>query len=69
MNSTRYTVRYHTATEQRGQYVQVVHLAWWLYDWERRATVKMFPVAEEEQAYGLCKLLNSIEEETNGLSK
>lgn len=34
-----------------------------------RATVQSFGVSEKEQAYGLCKLLNSIEEENDGLSK
>ena len=65
----RYTVRYHTATEQEGEYFRVVHTAWWIYDWRDMKTVKMLPVAEEEQANGLCKLLNSIEEENDGLSK
>ena len=65
----RYTVRYHTATEQEGEYFRVVHKSWWLYDWETKKTVHMFPVSEKEQADGLCKLLNSIEEENDGLSK
>jgi hypothetical protein len=66
---SRYTVRYHTATEKEGEYVRVVHKSWWLYDWELLKTVQTFPVSEEEQANGLCKLLNSIEEENDGLSK
>ena len=32
-------------------------------------TVRSFGVHEKEQAEGLCKLLNSIEEENHGLSK
>jgi len=65
----RYTVRYHTETRKEGEYVRVVHTAWWLYDWVKHETVQMFRVSEEEQAVGLCKLLNSIEEENDGLSK
>jgi hypothetical protein len=66
---SRYTVRYYTTTEKEGEYVRVVHKAWWLYDWKLLKTVQTFPVTEEEQANAMCKLLNSIEEETDGLSK
>jgi hypothetical protein len=34
-----------------------------------RATLRSFDVSEKVQAEGLCKLLNSIEEENDGLSK
>ena len=43
--------------------VSLIHKGWWLYDWKEKKTVKVFPVGEHEQAEGLCKLLNSIEEE------
>ena len=36
---------------------------WWLYDWDKKETVQTFPMSEKEQAYGLCKLMNSIEDE------
>ena len=39
------------------------HTGWWLYDWQEMKTVQTFPKSEKEQAYGLCKLMNSIEEE------
>lgn len=66
----RYSVRYHTKTEQVGDlYVRVVHSGWWLYDWRDKETVQMFPVSEEAQANAVCKLMNSIEEENDGLSK
>ena len=63
MSSDRYSVRYHTETRKDGGYVRVVHIAWWLYDWGKKETVHMFPVSEHEQAIGLCKLMNSIEDE------
>ena len=60
----RYSVRYMTEQVTRVNHtVSLVHTGWWLFDWEEKKTVKVFPVAEEEQAEGLCKLLNSIEEE------
>jgi hypothetical protein len=42
---------------------------WWVYDWQEYKTVQTFPLSEKAQAEGLCKLLNSIEEETNGIQK
>lgn len=65
MSSDRYSVRYHTDTRKEGEYVRVVHIAWWLYDWKEKETVHMFPVSEQEQANAMCKLLNSIEDEGN----
>jgi hypothetical protein len=65
----RYNVRTMT-TEMRGdQTIWLRQSGWWVYDWKEKKTVRTFPVSEKEQAEGLCKLLNSIEEENDGLSK
>ena len=62
----RYSVRYFTDEVKTSEgYTRVRHVGWWLYDWEKYKTVRTFPVSEEEQAKGLCKLLNSIEDEGN----
>jgi hypothetical protein len=52
-----------------GKYVALRQAGWWLYDWKEKKTVRTFPMSEKVQAEGLCKLLNSIEEENHGLSK
>jgi hypothetical protein len=66
----RYTVRTMTENVAEREGVRLRYTGWWVYDWKRKETVRTFPVSEDEQANGLCKLLNSIEEEeTNGLSK
>ena len=66
----RYSVRYFTDEVKTNEgYVRVRHVGWWLYDWETKKTVHVFKTTEEEQAKGMCKLLNSIEEENDGLSK
>ena len=67
--AARYTVRYCTETRKEGEYLRVVHKSWWLYDWKETKTVRMFDISEEAQANAMCKLLNSIEEENDGLSK
>lgn len=65
----RYNVRYLTRDE-RGPYgTNTIQAGWWVYDWKEKKTVRTFPMSEKAQAYGLCKLLNSIEEENDGLSK
>jgi hypothetical protein len=72
MNSItdRYTVRYWTDTEKTDEgYSRVRHLGWWVYDWKEKKTVQTFPVSEQGQANAICKLMNSIEEEDDGLSK
>lgn len=65
----RYSIRMMTEDVRRGEYVNLRVAGWWLYDWKEKKTVQTFPKSEREQAYGLCKLLNSIEEENDGLSK
>ena len=60
----RYSVRYFTDEVKTNEgYIRVRHVGWWLYDWKKKATVKVFNVSEQEQANAFCKLLNSIEEE------
>lgn len=61
----RYSVRTMTQNVKAEYGYTLQHTGWWLYDWETRKTVKTFPIAEKEQALGLCKLLNSIEDERN----
>ena len=67
--SKRYDVRWRTEPDPvTGR----LHLKGWdVVDYEKfdNLTVQRFGVSEEVQAHGLCKLLNSIEEENDGLSK
>ena len=65
----RYNVRTMTTDMREGTAVWLRYDGWWLYDWKEKKTVQTFPVSEKAQALGLCKLLNSIEEENDGLSK
>jgi hypothetical protein len=65
----RYTVRTLTEEVHMKEGVGLRYAGWWLYDWGKFKTVQTFPMSEKEQADGLCKLLNSIEEENDGLSK
>ena len=67
--SERYMVRTMTTEVREGKAVWLRQAGWWLYDWKEKKTVQTFPMSEKEQAEGLCKLLNSIEEENHGLSK
>ena len=69
MATGRYGVRMLTEEVREGRYSQLRQAGWWVYDWTEYKTVRTFPVSEKEQAVGLCRLMNSIEEETNGLSK
>ena len=72
MRLDRYGVRMLTEEVHSGRYSQLRQAGWWVYDWKDYKTVQTFPMSEKEQANGLCKLLNSIEEEgdgNNGLSK
>ena len=69
MNSARYNVRTMTTEVREGKAVWLRQAGWWLYDWKEKKTVQTFPLSEKEQAEGLCRLLNSIEEENDGLSK
>ena len=59
----RYNVRTMTTEMRDGGSVWLRQAGWWLYDWKEKKTVQTFPMSEKEQADGLCKLLNSIEEE------
>jgi len=59
----RYTVRTLTEDVHTKESVGLRYAGWWLYDWDEFKTVQTFPRSEKEQAYGLCKLLNSINEE------
>jgi hypothetical protein len=65
----RYNVRMTTEDVRVGDRMKLTQTGWWVYDWKHKSTVRTFPMPEKEQAYGLCKLLNSIEEESDGLSK
>jgi hypothetical protein len=65
----RYSVRYLTRQEKAAYGYVLQHGGWWLYDWKKKETVRTFEVSEKAQAYAMCKLLNSIEEENDGLSK
>jgi hypothetical protein len=65
----RYMVQIMTEDVRRGEYVNLRIAGWWLYDWKEKKTVQTFPRSQEKEARGLCKLLNSIEEENDGLSK
>jgi hypothetical protein len=65
----RYSVRTITQNLKAEYGYTLQHTGWWLYDWKEKKTVQTFSKSEKEQAYGLCKLLNSIEEENDGLSK
>ena len=61
----RYSVRTMTQNVKAEYGYTLQHTGWWLYDWYEMKTVKTFPITEKEQALGLCKLLNSIEDERN----
>jgi 2-phosphoglycerate kinase len=65
----RYFIRWRVVTDYMTGNLQQV--GWDLIDNYKfdRTTVKSFDMFEYEQANGLCKLLNSIEEENDGLSK
>lgn len=65
----RYSIRMLTQDVRVGDRAKLTQSGWWVYDWKEYKGVRTFPTAEKEQAYGLCKLLNSIEEENDGLSK
>ena len=65
----RYNVRTMTTEMRDNGSVWLRQAGWWLYDWKEKKTVQTFLMSEKEQAEGLCKLLNSIEEESDGLSK
>ena len=69
MKRDRYNVRTMTENVAEREGVRLRYVGWWVYDWDEHKTVRTFPMSEKEQAYGLCKLLNSIEEENDGLSK
>ena len=40
-----------------------MQVGWDVYDYKTYKTVQLFEMGEHEQAHGLCKLLNSIEDE------
>lgn len=69
MKKDRYTVRWLTALDSATGHLRQV--GWEVIDWTKfdNIGVRQFDVEQPEQAYGLCKLLNSIEEESDGLSK
>ena len=69
MKRDRYTVRWATKFDSASNNLQ--QIGWEVIDWTRfdNIGVQTFPMSEKEQADGLCKLLNSIEEESDGLSK
>ena len=63
----RYGVRWRTAFVNGC----LVGNGWDVVDYKKfdNIAVRTFDVSEKEQAEGLAKLLNSIEEENDGLSK
>ena len=65
----RYFIRWRTVTDYTTGHLR--QTGWDVVDTHKfdRITVQSFEVSEYEQAKGLCKLLNSIEEENHGLSK
>ena len=65
----RYGVRWRTQPDPVTGHLQIK--GWDVVDWNKfdKITVRQFGVSEKVQADGLCKLLNSIEEENDGLSK
>ena len=67
--SDRYFIRWRVVTDYTTGHLR--QTGWDLIDNYKldRTTVKSFDMFEYEQATGLCKLLNSIEEENHGLSK
>jgi hypothetical protein len=66
----RYGVRHLTEiVYSANNTARLIQVGWWVYDWKEYRTVQIFKMGEHKQANGLCKLLNSIEEEANGLSK
>jgi hypothetical protein len=69
MKRDRYTVRWVTKFDFASNNLQ--QIGWEVIDWTRfdNMGVQTFPMSEQEQANGLCRLLNSIEEESDGLSK
>ena len=66
--SERYGVRWRTVTNRHGE---ILITGWDVVDHRKfdNITVRTFDVSEKVQAEGLAKLLNSIEEENDGLSK
>ena len=67
--SKRYFIRWRTVFDSESGYLQ--QEGWDVCDGNKfdRITVRSFEIGEHTQAEGLCKLLNSIEEENHGLSK
>jgi hypothetical protein len=63
MKRDRYTVRW--ITEYVNLHHELRQVGWEVIDWTRfdNVGVQKFEMSESEQAFGLCKLLNSIEEE------
>lgn len=67
--SKRYGVRWVTETRTDQTPGGLIVCGWDVVDWTRfdNIAVQRFGVSEEVQAHGLCKLLNSIEEENDGV--
>jgi hypothetical protein len=67
-NLSRYFIRWVTEHDGRGGLRQV---AWEVCDRRKfdKIDLATFPMAEKYKAEAMCKLLNSIEEEDDGLSK
>ena len=65
----RYSVRWRAEPDPVTGHLQIK--GWDVVDYKKfdSITVRQFGVSEKLQADGLCKLLNSIEEENDGLSK
>lgn len=65
----RYDVRWRTEPDPVTGHLQIK--GWDVVDRKKfdNITMRQFDISEKVQAEGLCKLLNSIEEENDGLSK
>jgi hypothetical protein len=69
LSKNRYGIRMLTEDVKVGGRTKLTQAGWWLYDWKEYKSVRTFPMSEKEQAYGLCRLMNSIEEESDGIQK
>ena len=66
----RYNVRWITTDIPcANNTARLKQIGWEVYDWKEYKSVQKFDMGEHEQAHGLCKLMNSIEEENDGVSK
>jgi len=65
-NLNRYFTRWMTATNRHGE---LVLMGWEVCDRRKFDNISMGKYETKDTAEAMCKLLNSIEEENDGLSK